>query len=322
FLCACLLCLFTCEKERISTVKNQQIFLEIWEYINENYVYFAHKEVDWMAVRTTYEPLINEELSEADLAETCYEMLNTLRDGHNRLTTKDFNKNYPYEAGYSTHFDLDLIKKHYLLNEYQERGFYTYGVLQDSLAYVHFRRFEQVKKIHAVMNSFTSQAIKGLIFDLRGNPGGVGRDAVEIVGHFIDQTLTVGFIVEKTGRGQNDFSPPLPVLAKPKAPFFDVPIKVLINRDTYSAATYLTAQLKDLPNVTLVGQVTGGGGGGNQTQELSNGWLLTISSSKFLDVRLNESLEDGIPPNITVVNDSLTLASGTDEMLERAIASF
>ncbi|MEN0049862.1 MAG: S41 family peptidase [Bacteroidota bacterium] len=311
-----------CEKEDIANVSNQQVFEEMWQYIDENYIYFEQKGVDWEAIRTDFTPQINEDLLPSVFREICFEMLNTLRDGHNRLTTPDFDENYPYEIGYDIHFDLSVIQKNYLNNDFQEMGFYTYGFVQNDLAYVHFSNFKRVLDIRAVMDFFHNQDIKGMIFDVRDNPGGDGQDAVEIVGHFIEEPTVVGYLVEKIGKAQDHVSKPLFLEAIPRSPFINVPLVLLTNRRSYSASTYLTSELKDLPNVTLVGQITGGGGGGNQTQELSNGWLLTVSSSKLLDVNFDESLEEGVIPDIVVENDSLTLVNGVDEMLERAIEVF
>ncbi|MEM8526891.1 MAG: S41 family peptidase [Bacteroidota bacterium] len=322
FFCLSLLGLFSCNKEDFPEISNPQVFQEMWQYIDENYIYFDQKGVDWNEVRKDYEPLINERLEEEELLDICFEMLNLLKDGHNRLTTNDFDENYDYKIGYEIHFDLSVVKQNYLDNDFQESAFYTYGILQDSIAYAHFSSFKQVDKIQEVMNFFSTQPIKGMIFDIRDNTGGDGQDAVEIVGHFIEQPRVVGYLVEKTGRAHDDISMPLSVQAIPKSPFIDVPIALLTNRKSYSASTYLASQLKDLPNVTLVGQITGGGGGGNQTQELSNTWLLTISSSKFLDIHFDESIEEGVVPDVTITNDSLTLTKGIDEMLEKAIGIF
>ncbi|MEM6377844.1 MAG: S41 family peptidase [Bacteroidota bacterium] len=315
-----LLCnLSACQKEMLNEVKKQAVFKEMWQYIDENYIYFDHKAVDWQAVYEAYAPLVKEDISEAEFRELCFAMLNTLKDGHNRLTTPDFDENYNYRDGFNIHFDLDLIKEKYLDNNFQDIGFYTYGLLPNKIAYVHFQSFYQVGLIQEVIDFFSEQAIQGIIFDIRDNSGGTGQDAVEIVGHFIDQVTTVGYLVEKTGKAPDDVSEPLSIKAIPKTPVLKVPVVLLTNRKSYSATTYLTAQFETLPNVTIVGQITGGGGGGNQTQELSNGWLLTISSSKLLDINFDESLESGIVPDIQINNDPTALENGTDQMLEKAI---
>jgi C-terminal processing protease CtpA/Prc len=79
--------------------------------------------------------------------------------------------------------------------------------------------------------------------------------------------------------------------------------------------------IKDLPQVKTIGQITGGGGGGNSSFYLPNGWVVTMSVNKFLDANAQE-VEEGILPEIEIINDSLDLVNLTDKMLERAIEEF
>ncbi|MEM8965823.1 MAG: S41 family peptidase [Bacteroidota bacterium] len=322
YLLGTLTCLFACSEEDTAEFENVQVFQEMWTYIDENYIYFEHKGINWNEVRADYAPMINESLSEIALLDIMSEMMNTLKDGHNFINIPGTQRSYNFKEGFEIHFDLSVVKNNYLGNEFQELGFYTYGILNDQIAYIHLGEFSGVNQVHQVMQFFENTGINGIILDIRNNPGGSGQDAVEIVGHFIEQPTTVGYLVEKIGRPHDAISAPLSIQATPEAPYFDVPVILLINRGSFSAATYLAAELKSLPNVTLLGQITGGGGGGNQTQELSNGWLVTISSSKMLGVNFDESIEDGIAPDIAIANDSLVLATGIDEMLERAVQEF
>ena len=75
---------------------------------------------------------------------------------------------------------------------------------------------------------------------------------------------------------------------------------------------------KAIPNFTLVGQVTGGGGGGNAGYELSNGWVVAISVSDFLDVEGN-TVELGVVPDIAIENTQEDIQNNRDRMLEKAM---
>ena len=119
------------------------------------------------------------------------------------------------------------------------------------------------------------QGVEKLIFDVRNNGGGEGAE--DIIPYFIQATTTVGYTIEKTGKGQQDVSPNLPFLIESADFYFDKPIVLLTNRGSYSATTYFAAMMKVLPQVTIVGQITGGGGGGNAAFELQNGWLVEVS---------------------------------------------
>jgi len=313
-----------CDKVLMPTqvITPQFVFDEMWRELDENYIYFDVKAVDWDSIYNVYAPRVDANMTDSDLFSLCVEMLEELRDGHNSLyspTTGDIK--FPFRNGYSIFFDLELIKSKYLNNNFNEVGNYTFGILENEIAYVHFKDFEKVRDFTEVMDFIEENNAQSLIFDIRNNGGGVGQDAEDIVSYFINSPQTVGFIVEKIGPQHNDLSQNLSITAEPADIFFDKPVHFLINRASFSASSYLVAMMKDLPQVKTVGQITGGGGGGNNSFYLPNGWVLTMSVNKLLDVNLEE-IEEGIEPDIAIVNDSLSLVNLTDLMLEKAIEEF
>ncbi len=324
FILGITLCFLGCEKAFISSpdVTPQLVFDEMWRELDENYSYFELKSVNWDSVYNVYAPQIESDMSDEALFNVCLAMLEELRDGHNSLFSPNTGDiRFPYEAGYPIFFDLEIIKSEYLANEFNEVGNYTYAMLENDIAYVHFKDFQKARDIAEVMSFVNENAAQGLIFDIRNNGGGLGQDAADIISYFIDSPQTVGFIVEKTGPAHDDFSEKLSITAEPTDIFFDKPVRFLMNRGAYSASTYLAAMIKDLPQVKTIGQITGGGGGGNSSFYLPNGWVVTMSVNKFLDANAQE-VEEGILPEIEIINDSLDLVNLTDRMLERAIEEF
>ena len=70
-----------------------------------------------------------------------------------------------------------------------------------------------------------------------------------------------------------------------------------------------------LDNFTLVGQITGGGGGAAPAYELPNGWVVGVSSNYFLDAQQHH-IENGVSPEIEVSNTQDDLIARRDPMLE------
>lgn len=312
----------SCQREDYNSVSHLQVFQEMWTFVDEHYVYFDYKNVDWNAVKLDYQSKITDDLSDEEFFAICLEMLNELRDGHNRLSGPyDFRENYNYQEGYDIYFNDTLIREKYLDDDFEVAGNYTFGLLDDNIGYVHFSKFRGVGNISKVMEFMNDKSIEGLVFDVRDNSGGSGQNVVEIVGHFIETETTVGYIYEKIGPAHDDFSEALSIKAKPKTPFFDIPVMLLTNRNSYSATSYLAGQMSTLDNITHIGQITGGGGGGNTTYELPNGWLVTVSTNKFQDANFRE-IEDGVIPDIVIENDQNILLNGVDQMLERALDEF
>lgn len=311
-----------CEKAFISAPANspKEVFEELWKHVDENYIYFEVKKVDWSAIYGQYEPQIQDNMTDEALYSVCLNMLNELRDGHNVLESQTASERAIYETGYDIVFDLETIQSNYLNNGFSETGFYTYGMLDNNIAYIHYADFERVRNISTAMEFVANQNPDGLILDLRSNGGGKAQDAEDIVSYFINEPTVIGYMQEKIGKAPQAISEPLSITAEPTNFFFDKPVKVLINRSSFSATSYLAAMLKDLPNITLVGQITGGGGG-NATFQLPNDWLVSVSVSKYVDINFQE-IEEGVVPDITINNEDARLMNGIDDMLESALNDF
>ncbi len=312
-----------CEKAIIPNIEtsNKSVFEELWQHVDEHYIYFDVKGIDWNKTYEEYAPLITEELSEAELFDVCAEMLATLEDGHNVLQRSSKSSNaYDFTTGYEVVFDPIIVRQNYLNNTFEEKGNFTYGVLDNNIGYIHFKDFTGLRDMETVSAFMLDKNVDGLVFDVRSNGG--GGFAERIVKYFIQAPTLVGYSIEKTGKGHTDFSENLSFIVQPDDNlYFDKPVKILINRGCFSATSYFAGMMKYLPNVTLVGQITGGGGGGNAAYQLPNDWIVKVSVSTFLDVNLDD-IEVGVAPHINLNNDPEELANGVDEILERALADF
>ena len=88
------------------------------------------------------------------------------------------------------------------------------------------------------------------------------------------------YIRHKTGKGHNDFSEPYPIELEPSNSIrWQKKTVVLTNRRSYSATNDFVNQMSCLPNVTIMGDKTGGGSGMPFTSELPNGWTVRFSAS-------------------------------------------
>jgi C-terminal processing protease CtpA/Prc len=95
-------------------------------------------------------------------------------------------------------------------------------------------------------------------------------------------------------------------------------VVVLTNRSTFSAGNNFVMYVKDLPNVTLVGDRTGGGAGMPFQSELPNGWSVRFSACPIYDAGM-QLTEDGIEPDVRVDITSADYQRSRDTIIERAI---
>jgi C-terminal processing protease CtpA/Prc len=153
---------------------------------------------------------------------------------------------------------------------------------------------------------------------VRNNSGGNGGNANKLFSYFIDKKMPVKYEVFKTGPGPSDFSEPLPFYIKPAGITYNKKVVVLTNRACFSACNDFALYMSLLPNVTLVGDSTGGGGGNPNNYVLANGWKLQYTATLTLapDKR---SIESGIAPDETVAITSENESAGKDPIIDRAL---
>ena len=157
---------------------------------------------------------------------------------------------------------------------------------------------------------------KGLVLDIRQKRGGDYKNIEAVVTRFLTQPLVRN---DAYTYGIKWNLPPF----QPSGTFqYTKPVVVLINGSTFSAGEFTTEILKQLPQVTAVGDTTGGGsvGGGDESLYfLPSGKSIEIG---FIDIRRYDGLPWewlGVPPDIRVEQTEADILAGRDKQLEYAI---
>ncbi len=302
-------------------------FEALWSIIDRQYCYFDEKELDWQAIHDKYRPMIDAETNSVELFDICTKMLDELKDGHVNLSSQ-FSTSY-YRAWWSDYpadFRWRTIQQDYLnFNYYQISGI-SYSIFAGDTAkigYMYYPSFSTTigeGSLDYIMSAFTD--CNGLIIDIRDNGGGLLTNIDVLVGRLIDHEVSGGSIRHKTGPGHDDFSDPYPITYKPaekgRVMWNGNRVVLLTNRGCYSAANDFAAVMKSLPNVTLIGATTGGGGGLPFTSEMPNGWGIRFSASPITDTEGNAT-EFGIEPDIEVHAPDSELIEGHDAILNTAL---
>ena len=148
----------------------------------------------------------------------------------------------------------------------------------------------------AAIESLQAQGAEKLVFDVRNNPGGYARELVKLLDYLLpegDLFRTVDF----AGREAVDRS---------KKGFLDMPMAVLVNRETYSAAEFFAAALQEYEAAVIVGEKTVGKGRFQSTFTMDDGSTAAISIGKYYTPK-GVSLEGvGITPDVEVSVDEQT----------------
>jgi carboxyl-terminal processing protease len=170
-------------------------------------------------------------------------------------------------------------------------------------------------ELGAALKKAMSGGAKGVVFDLRDNPGGLVTEAQLVASEF----LSDGKIVTTKGRAvpSRTFS----AVGDPVAP--KLPMVVLVNRNSASAAEIVAGALQDRKRAELVGTRTFGKGVFQEVLELSNGGALDITAGQyFLPSGRNlggagVSTGSGLTPDVQASDDPKTTKK--DEGLDKAL---
>ena len=298
-------------------------FEALWRIIDEHYCFFDYKQqeygLDWHAIYNKYAPQFDDQMTEEQTFEVLTNMLGELKDGHvNLYAPFDVGRDWSWKEDYPTHFSENVLKL-YLGKDYKIAAGMKYRILNDNVAYLRCATFVNdfgAGNLDRILLYFAP--CNGLIIDLRENGGGMVTSAEALAARFTNEEVLVGYMQHKTGPGHNDFSPRRQQILKPsKGLRWQKRVVVLTNRGVYSAANEFVKYMKCLPQVTIVGDRTGGGAGLPFSSELPNGWIVRFSACPMYD-RDGKDTEFGIAPTHQVGMKPTDQARGKDTLIEYA----
>ncbi|MFN4881702.1 MAG: S41 family peptidase [Bacteroidota bacterium] len=291
----------------------------LWEEVDKKYSYFELKNIDWNQVKETYRSQLNSNSSEEELFNVLASMLNELRDDHTNLISPFNISQYNIMLTSPANYYQRTIDEYYLPQPWITGPFNNGFLDNKQIGYIRYGSFLSSftdEQLDLILNRFKDT--KGLILDLRANGGGNIFNVPKLLGRFTDSTILAGYTITRNGPDHNSFSDREDFKITPyDGVRYSKKIIVLIDRGSYSATTFFSLLTKAFPNITLMGDTTGGGGGLPNGGQLPNGWTYRFSISQLLDLNGNNYAEDGVAPEIF---ESFNWSDLTkDEILDRAI---
>ena len=185
-------------------------------------------------------------------------------------------------------------------------------MLEESIGYLQITEFDDVtaKQFEETLAQLQSEGMQKVIFDVRGNPGG----NLEVVCEILDQILPEGLIVyteDKNGERKEYFSDAEHSLALPMA--------VLINENSASAAEIFAGAIKDHELGTLVGTTTFGKGIVQRLFHFTDGTGMKLTIAKYYTPNGNDIHQKGIEPDVKVEQSDDGEAAEGDVQLQKAM---
>jgi len=193
------------------------------------------------------------------------------------------------------------------------------GVLRDAdgnevtdVAYFRIRSFtaRTPQEVQDQVDAANAAGVKGIIIDLRGNPGGLLVETAQTADMFLDG----GRIVTQVNRDGSEQT----IDARP-GEITDLPIVIVQDEFSASGSELLAAALQENGRATVVGARSFGKGTVNHSRELSNGGAVYVSIARWLTPDRNQIEGDGVRPDIEVSLTADDIEQQRDIAIYRAV---
>jgi len=269
----------SCSDDIVLNNNPENVFRTFWKSMNERYVNFDTNDINWDSVYLAYYPKVQVMQNDTELIPVFKEILDSLKDKHIAIVMN--NKKY------ISYNDIDLLRSvdvvsptRYKFESIEpyifKNGFFIYQSVLRNYIYIDLIGFFESFNIELLKSEIKKlNYSKGIIFDVRGNSGGYFEFPLEIISWLYKGEKTLFYQSVKKSPKRNDFSIPKPFEYTGIGLIPDtIPIILLTNPITYSAANSFSYILQEFPNCITVGLPTGGGDGPIHSELLPNGWSL------------------------------------------------
>lgn len=186
------------------------------------------------------------------------------------------------------------------------------GAAATDLAYIRIRSFtaRTPKEFSDLLAEATKRGVKGLIIDVRGNPGGLLTETAQVTDYFLDSG-TIVRQVDRDGREQS--------IRATQGHLTDLPLVIVQDALSASGSEVLAAALHDNGRATVVGTRSFGKGTVNHYRELPNGGAVYISIARWLTPDGQQIEGKGVTPDVEVTPTAEDVQAGRDVAVYRAI---
>ncbi len=221
-------------------------------------------------------------------------------------------------------FTVEIVRDNILVSSVESRVEKQVSCQSNcsQVAYLKLNQFgentndEWDRAVDQIVTLWQNHQIKGMVLDLRDNPGGFLESAVYLASEFLPQGKVV-VRQESTTTESRDYT------VSRQGRLLDIPLTILINQGSASASEILGGALRDYNRAELIGEKSFGKGSVQEALDLKGGAGLHVTVAKWILPNGDWINGKGIVPKIVVDNkiaDGNTLTRDNDAQLERAIS--
>jgi carboxyl-terminal processing protease len=168
---------------------------------------------------------------------------------------------------------------------------------EHGIAYIRMTAFQATspRELDAALSQLSREGMRAVIWDLRGNPGGLLSAATSVLDRFIDS----GVLVSTRGRSLDQNSS----FSASSHPKYNVPMVLLVDENSASASEIVAGAVHDHKRGTIVGRTTYGKWCVQSIFYMPNGAGLRLTTAKFFSPRGHNFSEVGVRPDVAVSSD-------------------
>tara|TARA_B110000091_G_scaffold71659_1_gene79056 strand:+ start:414 stop:2075 length:1662 start_codon:yes stop_codon:yes gene_type:complete len=174
--------------------------------------------------------------------------------------------------------DGELLTKTFKREKVTVKSVPYYGFLKDGIAYIKLRSFTRncANDIKDALTDLKSQQeLKGIVLDLRSNPGGLLNESIDIVNLFVEKGEEIVVTKGKIKDWEKSYK------ARKSPEDLETPLIVLINSNSASASEIVSGSIQDLDRGVIIGRRSYGKGLVQQTRKLSYNSQLKVTVAKY-----------------------------------------
>lgn len=168
------------------------------------------------------------------------------------------------------------------------------------IGYIRVSKFHDKvsKELKTALSEVQDKGLKGLIIDLRSNPGGLLNEAISTSELFLDKGNLIAYTDGRLNAAKLRF-------AAKKQPFFpNLPVVVLVNKGTAAGSEILAAALQDWKRANILGATTFGRASIQTLYPLSDGSMLRLTTGRFFTPKDRTVQDKGVIPDIAMAEAS------------------
>lgn len=192
----------------------------------------------------------------------------------------------------------------------------SYEVKKDNIGYIAVSSFDNVttNQFKEALTELQKKKVKGVVIDLRNNPGGNLDVVVDMLDLFLPKDKLIVYTEDKNGKRQDTYKARKPIA-------FSVPMTVLVNENSASASEIFAGTIKDYGLGKIVGKTTFGKGIVQTVVPLNDGSAIKFTIAKYFTPKGKYIHGKGIKPDVEIDFNTKEYANNkTDTQLDMAIS--